>query len=216
MSQIIPVLVRSIMLTAYLVNTHMVIQPIFYLRHEIQDVFDKMVYPILFIVIPFTLIWVKATQIPIGFTTRLFYYLCLVMFVGLIRNVYGILFGLSSVFFISEYWEIPVYLYRLFMTGEFLVYDNVSQLFVFVGILSKLSNLAYIIFFMHMLGINWEKFLKLLASFTVIYVPLVFFILNNITMFPIIGGSQSWIGWGCRIICMGLMWLYMLKYYDQK
>lgn len=213
MNDTVAFLSRTVMLTAYLINTHMIIQPIFFLRYEIEDNFERIVYPLIFFFIPLTLMWTGRNQLPIGLMTNIFYYLWVVAFVGLIRNVYGLLFGLSFVFFVSEYWEIPVYIYDLVKTGRFMAYDNVSQLFIFIGILSRLFNLAYILFFMKMTGTNWEDFLKMLFAFTMVYVPVSYYIYVIQNLLPFDGHQFSWV---CRTVCMLIMYLYMFKYYKRE
>lgn len=212
MSEVITILTRAVMLTAYLINTHLVILPIFSLRHEIDDNFELLVYPSIFIILSIIL-FMRGLELPIGFQTKIFYLLSVTAFIGLIRNVYGVIFGLSFVFFISEFWEIPVYLYRLIMTGEFTQYDNVSQLFTFVGILSKLLTIIYVLILMRMMGMQITRFLKLLMVFTVIYVPLALFVFSNLRLFPFDGHQFAWV---CRILCMGLVYGYMLKYYQPE
>lgn len=213
MNYFIALVVRSIMLTAYLINVHLVIQPLFHLRYEIEEHFNKLVPIVLFLIIPSALALTMDSNLPIGFQTRVFYYLWLVAFVGLMRNVYGILLGCSFVFFVSEFWEIPIYLYRLVLTGEFAVYDNVSQLFTLVGILSRLSVIGYIIFFMFMIGVDHIKFLKILAFFSLLYVPTAFYVISHLRLFPFVGQQFAWF---CRMLCMLVMYLYMFRYYKPR
>ena len=72
---------------------------------------------------------------------QLYYFFIMYMFILIGDDYDYILLGLSMAVFLSEFWEIPIYV-NSYMNGGF-VLDNIDSVFAILTILSKLSMIIY-------------------------------------------------------------------------
>ena len=72
---------------------------------------------------------------------QLYYFFIMYMFILIGDDYDYILLGLSMAVFLSEFWEIPIYV-NSYMNGGF-VLDNIDSIFAILTILSKLSMIIY-------------------------------------------------------------------------
>jgi len=72
---------------------------------------------------------------------QLYYFFIMYMFILIGDDYDYILLGLSMAVFLSEFWEIPIYV-NSYMNGGF-VLDNIDSIFAILTIFSKLSMIIY-------------------------------------------------------------------------
>jgi hypothetical protein len=119
-----------------------------------------------------------------------------------------LLLGVSISFFLSEYWEIPIYLWQILVRGTYRDNNVIQNLFLLERFLVKIATFYYVIWNIKSIGLDHKGFIKDLFVYSVIYIPIVFITFTFV-------GSNTFFGidfnWSYRLICLGMVLQYLYK-----
>lgn len=113
--------------------------------------------------------------------------------------------GVSSAFFLSEYWEIPIYLWQI-ATGYYSGVNVIQTSYLLGRFMLKFLTLIYVVDCLNELGLDFNKFIDDMIEFSIVYIPFVF------AFFYIFDGSKIWgisFNWFFRISCFFMMLKYL-------
>jgi hypothetical protein len=124
-----------------------------------------------------------------------------------------LVYGLIVSLFLTEYWEIPIYLWRFINNGELLSMNGTKQIVVLLTVIMKLLVVMYLLYEIEILGWDKKDFFSMIIPFTMIYGTTTYVLFdlhkNQILHIP-------YFGWCLRIIVLGVFIIYtttqMLKY----
>lgn len=117
------------------------------------------------------------------------------------------LLGVSSAFFISEYWEIPNYIYLILHTSKYAGISLWSGVYLSGRFIIKILCGLYMLKQIDELGLQKDKLIEDFVIFSVFYIPIVFIILaSHFKFYGVIG-----VGWIMRISCFLVLVRYLYK-----
>jgi hypothetical protein len=118
------------------------------------------------------------------------------------------LLGVATSFFLSEYWEIPIYLWQLLVKGFYAEFNIIQNIYLLERFVLKILTFYYVIWGIRSVGGNHKTFTKNLIKFSIIYIPSVFIIFTIINDNHLYGMDLNWF---FRLICFGFILQYLYK-----
>ena len=119
-----------------------------------------------------------------------------------------LLLGVSTAFFLSEFWEIPIYIWQIVSRGTYADYDIMHKIYLVIRFILKIITIVYVKIEMDSIGLNAYDLLVNFLKFSVFYVPgvFLFFMFNNSN---VINGMNF--NWAFRLLCFGVVIQYLYK-----
>ena len=152
----------SLLLVRHLVNNY----PVQYkgeTLHECKQIFNVLFYPLLWIPLVSGYLLIKGIGNHNWWIAIIIWSMSMIIISDIGKTVDYILLGYVSAIFMSEYYEIPIYIGRctrgVFLTSSSLMILIPKLLFIFI-----------VLYIMNEIGINYRKYLSMLFGFSCFYI----------------------------------------------
>lgn len=217
MTDFIDIIIHPLMIIFSVSHYHIIYNTINTLRNKHTRYFydiNMIVLYVIYNILSFVICDFFDSMI-IHFQTNLYYTTIVLVFYLINKHLF--VYGLSISLFLTEYWELPIYLWRWINTGELITMNGTQQIFILSTIMMKLLVISYILYEIEILGWNKKDLFKALTPFTIGY-SMITYISLSLSKMRIL--KISYLGWFLRFITLMFFIMFtktqILKYHIEE